>query len=92
MAKQTSSKSSESTAKKKRPSEAPAPITKTILKADAATPAQSEPVEVVRDVVIRSEPSHDQIAQRAFELFQTSGHREGNQLADWLKAEQELRG
>jgi len=98
MAKQTSSKSSSSTTpgvpKKKRTSEAPAPITKTILKADSL-----EPVTVVHDVIVTSEraaepsaptpgPTHEQIAQRAFELYQLQS---AGALQDWLNAERELR-
>jgi hypothetical protein len=91
MAKQTSSKSSSTTtAKKKRPSEAPAPITKTLLKVDS--------VAVMKDVMVGTEPpagdklnpTHEQIAQRAFELYQQRGH-DGGALTDWLSAERELR-
>jgi hypothetical protein len=96
MAKQTSSKSSASPAKRKRTSEAPAPITKTILKADAVqaepvTAAQPASVSVQRDVAIKPEPSHDQIAQRAFELYQGRSVHDGDQESDWLRAEQQLR-
>jgi len=89
MAKQTSSKSSGAatpgTAKKKRTSEAPAPITGTILKAD-------HPVTIVQDVIVDSkpnaDPTHEQIALRAFELYQ---QRSDGALNDWLTAERELR-
>jgi hypothetical protein len=86
MAKQTSSKSSSGAtagaAKKKRTSEAPAPITKTILKADSVT--------VSKDVIVKSAPTQEQIAQRAFELYQQRGF-DGGALNDWLSAERELR-
>jgi catalase (peroxidase I) len=85
MAKQTSSKSSSGTAqaaaKKKRTSEAPAPaVAETILKADGVT--------ISKDVVIKSDPTHEQIAERAFELYQ---RQSGGELNDWLSAERELR-
>lgn len=80
MAKQTSSKSSTGTAKKKPTSEAPAPITETLLKADGVT--------VSKDVIVKSEPTHEQIAQRAFELYERES---GGALNDWLSAERELR-
>jgi hypothetical protein len=89
MAKQTSSKSTgaaQGAAKKKRTSEAPAPITETILKADGVT--QVESATVSQDVITKSDPTHEQIAQRAFELYQ---RQSGGPLEDWLSAERELR-
>jgi len=38
-----------------------------------------------------SMPTHDQIARRAFELWQKRGCAEGSAHEDWCKAEQELR-
>jgi hypothetical protein len=35
-------------------------------------------------------PSHDQIAQRAYELFEQRGCAHGDDLQDWLRAEAEL--
>lgn len=35
-------------------------------------------------------PTHDQIAQRAFELYLSRGATDGADLNDWLRAEQEL--
>lgn len=34
--------------------------------------------------------TNEQIAERAFELFRKRGGRHGNDLDDWLHAEQEL--
>jgi hypothetical protein len=59
-----------------------APITKTILKADSVT--------VSKDVIVKSAPTQEQIAQRAFELYQQRGF-DGGALNDWLSAERELR-
>jgi hypothetical protein len=38
-----------------------------------------------------AEPSHEQIAQRAFELYLARGGYEGSEMGDWLRAESELR-
>jgi hypothetical protein len=38
-----------------------------------------------------AEPSHEQIAQRAFELYLARGGYEGSEVGDWLRAESELR-
>jgi len=37
-------------------------------------------------------PSHDEIARRAYELFQRRGGEPGHEQDDWLQAEQDLRG
>jgi hypothetical protein len=37
------------------------------------------------------QPSHDAIAQRAFEIFLSRGAGDGSDLSDWLKAENELK-
>ena len=38
----------------------------------------------------RTSPTHDEIAQLAFSLFESRGRQEGHQVEDWLGAEQEL--
>lgn len=38
----------------------------------------------------QSQPSHDQIARRAFALYQERGQSGGDPLNDWLAAEREL--
>jgi hypothetical protein len=35
-------------------------------------------------------PTHDEIAQLAYSLYESRGRQEGHQLEDWLVAEQEL--
>ena len=35
-------------------------------------------------------PTHDEIAQLAYSLYESRGREEGHQLEDWLSAEQEL--
>ena len=39
----------------------------------------------------RSEPTTEQIAQRAYEIYQARGGTEGQDLEDWLEAERELK-
>jgi hypothetical protein len=38
-----------------------------------------------------SAPSHEQISQRAYEIFIERGRPEGQDLAHWLEAERQLR-
>lgn len=37
------------------------------------------------------EPTHEEIRQRAYELFEARGGAPGDPVADWLRAERELR-
>jgi len=37
-----------------------------------------------------TQPSHEQIARRAYELFLSRGAQDGLALHDWLQAEREL--
>jgi len=37
-----------------------------------------------------SKPTHEQIAQRAYEIYVERGCAPGNPMQDWLRAEQEL--
>jgi hypothetical protein len=36
-------------------------------------------------------PSHDAVAERAYQLYQSRGGEHGADLEDWLRAEEELR-
>ncbi|MCI0573559.1 MAG: DUF2934 domain-containing protein [Myxococcaceae bacterium] len=36
-------------------------------------------------------PTAEQIARRAYELFEARGRQDGNDMEDWLQAERELR-
>ena len=38
----------------------------------------------------KSKPTHEQIAQRAYEIFLERGSTPGDPMQDWLRAEQEL--
>ena len=42
--------------------------------------------------MITRKPSHDEIAQRAFELYQKRGCKPGYESEDWLEAEKQLSG
>ncbi len=39
----------------------------------------------------RREPTHDDIARRAYEIFSARGGTHGYHIEDWLQAERELR-
>jgi hypothetical protein len=38
----------------------------------------------------RASPTHDEIAQLAFSLYESRGRQDGHHIEDWLHAEQEL--
>jgi hypothetical protein len=38
----------------------------------------------------RRAPTHDEIAQLAFNLYESRGRQDGHDVEDWLRAEQEL--
>ena len=38
----------------------------------------------------RRAPTHDEIAQRAFHLYDSRGRQDGHDVEDWLRAEEEL--
>jgi hypothetical protein len=38
----------------------------------------------------RLSPTRDEIAQRAFSLYESRGRQDGHHIEDWLRAEQEL--
>lgn len=39
-----------------------------------------------------TQPTHDDIARRAYELYEARGHQDGHHFEDWLTAERELAG
>jgi hypothetical protein len=41
--------------------------------------------------IARNEPSEEQIARRAYEIFLARGGEHGRHVDDWLQAERELR-
>jgi len=38
----------------------------------------------------RTSPTHDEILQLAFSLYEARGRQDGHHVDDWLRAEQEL--
>ena len=40
----------------------------------------------------RRPPTHDEIAQLAFSLYESRGRQDGHDIEDWLRAEHELVG
>ena len=40
--------------------------------------------------MITRKPSHDEIAQRAFELYQRRGCQPGHEMEDWIEAQKQL--
>ena len=48
------------------------------------------PSDMGKNTGRRSYPTHDEIAQLAYSLYESRGQQEGHQLEDWLRAEQEL--
>jgi hypothetical protein len=43
-----------------------------------------------KDTGHRMSPTHDEIAQLAFNLYESRGRQDGHHMEDWLRAEQEL--
>ncbi len=88
-----------STPATRTPSAAPGPVTGTRAK-PAASDLSVEAVAKAPEAITGSaeaasathEPSHEQIAQRAFELYQARGGYGDEEMSDWLRAERELRG
>ena len=38
----------------------------------------------------QTSPTHDEIAQLAYSLYESRGRRDGHDLEDWLRAEEQL--
>jgi Protein of unknown function (DUF2934) len=85
MATKTSSKSASSAPKRKRSTTPPpAKLAGATVLAPASGPATSASA-------LKPVPSHEDIAFRAWELYQMRAASEGGALNDWLAAERELR-
>lgn len=63
--------------------------------APAVTPAKAQPANggpsATPSVQSGQTPSAEQIARRAYELYQQRGGKPGRDMEDWLEAERELR-
>jgi len=56
----------------------------------ASDAAKSAPAPAPARPQARQQPTHDQIARRAFEIYAGRGYTNGNHMQDWLQAEREL--
>ena len=56
-----------------------------------AAPAPTIIRKTIRQAALR-EPTDEEIARRAYELYLARGRQDGRAADDWLRAEQELRG
>jgi hypothetical protein len=62
--------------------------------AKTTTPAEKESAKAPsapQQNAVRTGPSHEQIARRAYEIFLARGGQPGNPEQDWQQAERELR-
>ncbi len=57
----------------------------------APAPAAKVAVPVAKPVKRAYEPTQEEIATRAYEIYVSEGCREGSELENWLRAERELR-
>jgi len=46
---------------------------------------------MVMSVLTKREPTHLQVANRAFEIYISRGREHGNDIGDWFEAERQLR-
>lgn len=60
---------------------------------DAANPAAAKPAAMTSATVSKSisAPTHEEIAQRSYELYLARGSIDGHAEDDWARAEAELR-
>jgi hypothetical protein len=70
-----------------RPSGTQEPADSAATSGQAIGAPQTDPTTGVRQV----EPTTEQIAQRAYELYQARGGTEGQDIEDWLEAERQLK-
>jgi len=61
------------------------------ITAPLSAKAPSSKVSNGKSAVAKADPTHDEIAKRAFELYLERGSIEGHHEEDWLIAEAELR-
>jgi hypothetical protein len=58
--------------------------------ADIVTADVTGEMEMGKYTGRRTSPTHDEIAQLAFSLYEARGRQDGHHVDDWLRAEQEL--
>ena len=76
-------------AAKKTPAKKPAPAAPK-AKIVATTPVRNTPIPKVAAPAVKKEINHDQIARRAYEIWQSGTG--GSEYDNWTRAERELRG
>jgi hypothetical protein len=65
------------------------PVNQTVSTPAAVPTATGEVANRLESLA--SEPTHDEIAQRAYQLYQARGSEHGRDRDDWFHAERELR-
>jgi hypothetical protein len=53
---------------------------------------KTEKTQDLREQLLNSPDVRDQIARRAYEIFEHRGHAQGQELQDWIQAENEILG
>ncbi len=68
-------------------------MARTHSKTSHNTPTQQMPETTARNAAApnRTQPTHEQIARRAYELFLARGAGHGRHQEDWAQAERELK-
>lgn len=60
-------------------------------RAKTAPPVVAAEEMVEQEATVWSEPTTEEIARRAYEIYEARGFTDGDSLSDWLQAERELR-
>jgi hypothetical protein len=55
-----------------------------------AKSTQAPAARIKKATASKSKPTHEQVAQRAYEIYLERGATPGNPMHDWLRAEMEL--
>jgi hypothetical protein len=56
-----------------------------------ASALKTTPAAKLSEEIVESEPTFEQIRQRAYEIYLSRGDQPGDEFTDWLRAERELR-
>ena len=56
-----------------------------------ASASKTAPVTKASEEIVETEPTFEQIRQRAYEIYLSRGDQPGDEFQDWLQAERELR-
>jgi hypothetical protein len=88
--KKTPRKRSNGSEKSDKAEASPAKAEKAPAKPRMSAPARKQAPALARLDRNGSEPSHDQIAAKAYELWEGRGRPDGSPQEDWYRAQQEL--